>query len=260
MSDWLLPYPWPYGVGLPDSPGLKNVIPSFLYEEYSDDDDLQAFVDAQNALTQQFLDWFNVVQLPVYTSDQITGLLLDWVGAGLYGFPRPSILTGISRRLGPYGTTWYGQPPIAYGKTKVSALPTSEIVDDDIYKRILTWHFYKADGKYFAIKWLKKRVMRFLIGTDGTAPNIDQTYQISVTFGPNREANIVVYNSLRRSYSGPGVYGRGRAYGKGPSYGVAPTATQSLTPFPAAAAFKACFESGILEVPFQWTWNVVIVD
>lgn len=255
----ILPYPFPVGIGLQDSPGIKTITPSYLYDEYSDDDDLQAFVASQNALTQQFLDWFNQVLLPIYTSDQITGLLLDWIGAGIWGLPRPSLPTGRAMFDGAYGTFWYGQPTIAYGQFQRRPPPAYQPTNDDYYKRILTWHVFKADGKYFTITWLKKRVMRFLIGVNGTSPNIDETYQISVTFGPNRQANIVIYNSMRRSVVGPGVYGRGRAYGMGPAYGIAPTSVVSLTPFAAAQTFKEALDSGAIELPFQWTWTCTIV-
>jgi hypothetical protein len=257
--DWLLPYPFPPGVGLPDSPGLKNIIPAYLYDEYSDDDDLQAFTTAQNELAQQFLDWFNTIDLPVYTSDTILGLLLDWVGAGLYGMPRPSLSAGSSKREGSYATFFYGQPRIAYGMLRKVGEPAAGPVSDDIYKRVLTWHFFKADGKYFIITWLKKRVMRFLIGVNGSAPNIDQTHQISVTFGPNRQANIVIYNSFRRSSTGPGVYGRARPYGRGPAYGLAPSSTQGLAPFSVAAIFKKALDQGVLELPFQWNWTCTVI-
>ena len=35
------------------------------------------------------------------------------------------------------------------------------VADDDTYRRCLTWHYQKGDGKYFNIRWLKRRVMRF---------------------------------------------------------------------------------------------------
>lgn len=255
----LLPYPFPTGVGTQDAPGVEKITPSYLYEEYSDDDNLQAFVASQNELVQRFLDWFNTVDLPVYTSDTITGLLLDWVGAGLYGLPRPSIPTGHSTLLGVYGTLFYGEPPTAYGMLRRTPPPAFVRLSDDYYKRILTWQFFKGDGKYFTITWLKKRVMRFLIGMNGTAPNIDQTYQISVTFGPDRQANIVIFNTQRRFLTGPGVYGRGPAYGVGRPYGSAVSSNIPMTPFAAAATFAAAVNSGIVELPFQWSWTCTVI-
>jgi len=49
----------PVGPFPPTAPTtLTKVIPSYLYQEYSDDDDLQAFVMAYNGLAQQYVTWF----------------------------------------------------------------------------------------------------------------------------------------------------------------------------------------------------------
>jgi hypothetical protein len=62
---------------------LQQTIPSYLYAQYSDDENLQAFVDAYNSLSQGYLDWFNSRPLGLYTSPNIAGPLLDWVGQGV---------------------------------------------------------------------------------------------------------------------------------------------------------------------------------
>jgi hypothetical protein len=253
-AGWDLTYPFPFGVGLPDSPGVTQTIPSYLYEHFSDDDDLQAFVAAYNALTQSYLNWFNSIGLPVYTGPMIASLLLDWVLTGLYGYPRPVLPSGLVSDKGAYGTFFYGFP-IAYGQLRRIGPDDYYATSDDVYKRCATWHFFKGDGKYFSITWLKKRVMRFLVGTDGTAPNIDQTYQVSVTFGPNSQANIRILNGIRRVVAG--VYGIG-VYGRRPAYGGAETEWNQLTPLTFAPVFKAAVASGALELPFQYTWSVTI--
>ena len=38
---------------------LASTIKSYLYQEYAQDNDLQAFVDAYNAIAQGYQDWFN---------------------------------------------------------------------------------------------------------------------------------------------------------------------------------------------------------
>jgi hypothetical protein len=58
---------------------LQQVIPSYLFLEYSDDQDLQAFVASFNSLAQGYLDWFRNTPLGLYTSPNITGPLLDWI-------------------------------------------------------------------------------------------------------------------------------------------------------------------------------------
>src|SRR5215472_3249732 len=62
-----------------DVTGLTTVIPSYLYQEYSDDEDLQGFVEAQNEMQQNYVDTFNALNLPIYTSYPVSGALLDWV-------------------------------------------------------------------------------------------------------------------------------------------------------------------------------------
>ena len=84
---------------------LTKTIPSYLYKEYDDDEALQAFVDAFNASAQDYVDWFNTIELPVYTSPTSSGDLLDWVAEGLYGIPRPSLFSsGGAQGIGPLDT------------------------------------------------------------------------------------------------------------------------------------------------------------
>jgi hypothetical protein len=91
-STYLIPYPpVPDGATFPPDgvTGLTKNLPSYVYQEYSDDDSIQGFVLAQNQIQQAFLNWFNSLNLPIYTKDPISGPLLDWVAGGLYGFLRP---------------------------------------------------------------------------------------------------------------------------------------------------------------------------
>jgi len=199
---------------------LQNTIPSYLYQQYSDDDDLQAFVASYNTITQQYINTFNNLNLPVYTLDSISGDLLDWVGAGIYGYPRPSLPGTMASDIGPLDT--YGPNYKVPLNTQTTTTATSSITTDDIYKRLLTWHFYKGDGKVFNMRWLKQRIMRFLIGTNGTAPNLPQTYQINVTFGTGNAINITI-----------------------PTYPVAPL-------------LAAAIASGAAELPFQFVFNVTV--
>ena len=43
---------------------LQVAIPSYVYLEYNDDDDLQALFAADNALMQQYITLFNTISLP----------------------------------------------------------------------------------------------------------------------------------------------------------------------------------------------------
>lgn len=203
---------------------LKKIIPSYVYQEYADDDNLQGFCTAYNTLAQEYCDWFNQINLPAYTGALITDSLLDWVALGLYGISRPA-LTG------------------------------NNLVTDDEFKRIISWHFYKDDGKVFDVRWLKRRIMRFLEGINGTGQAVNQTYQISVRFPGN---GVVFINVL----TGIGVFDRKTLF-NGSQFNtrkfnetilqIRHYADTTLAPI-----LKAAIDAGICELPFQYTYIVGI--
>lgn len=238
------------------SPGITKTILAYLYDQYSDDDALQAFVAAENQMSQYYLDWFNGIDLPIYPSPTIGGQLLDWVGAGIYGMPRPPIHCAVSAAgIGPFGTVLFGAPP-EFGGLIITGPTTYYATTDDIYKRILTWHFFKGDSKYFSMRWLKRRVMRFLIGVDGTAPRIDFTPQISIE-AAGGEATIRILQSLVFPIGGT-VYGK-FFFGSPIPFGGTESGSVVLgEPFAEAIVFKAAVDAGVLELPFQYDWNVEI--
>jgi hypothetical protein len=256
------PKPKPGDFPLTDANGnlipttLSKTIPSYLYQQYSDDDDLQAFVTSFNNLMQQYISWFAYIELPVYTADTITGSLLDWVAAGLYGIKRPALPAGRARTIGPLNT--YALNTLALNVLRNIPPASYYATSDDIFKRIITWHFYKEDGKVFDIRWLKRRVERFLRYENGRsgAPipyQPDQTYDVSVTFGANNEVNINLQTTKRRFVGGALLNTR-------------PLNTFALNEFdttstnfpvnPLAPIFKAAMDAGVLEVPFQFKFIV----
>jgi len=164
----------------PDDPVVvTQTIPSYLYVQYADDDDLQAFVAGYNGMAQYFVDWFVGIGIPIYTG--LTGPLLDWVAQGLYGITRPtSEIAGVPTD-GPYNTVVYNAPAYPYNTFTQGTASTFSPLSDDLFKRVLTWHIFRDDGKTFSILWLKRRVLRFLIGVGGSAPNVADTSEISVT-------------------------------------------------------------------------------
>lgn len=200
---------------------INNTLPAYLYQQYQDDPTspyLQAFFDAYNNASQANLDRMNNINLPIYTNSMIVGSLLDWIANGIYGSLRPSLSTGSSfSGLGvydtvPYDTTAYTQ--------NISGNPgVSYQVNDDYFKRILTWNFYKGDGFQYNTTWLKRRVYRFLNGINGVAPTIPDTYNISVVYYGN-VITVHVPNS---------------------------TAAQILS---------AAIQDGVLNVPFQYNYTV----
>lgn len=196
---------------------IPKIIPSYLYQQYADDADLQALVTAYNTLAQQYLDWFNTVPLPVYTSEQLTGEmaapipggsplafpfsvgglgnflqnpgtgsateggLLDWVAQGLYGYPRPVLSQTTYTSRGGFNTTPFNTA--LFGGFTRTPVGKYYIVNDDIYKRCLTWNFFKDDTLQFSSRWLKRRVARFLQGVNGVNIGTDDTSGISVQYG-----------------------------------------------------------------------------
>lgn len=232
---------------------ITKTIPSYLYWEYADDDNLQYFVRAYNQLTQGYVDWFTNVGLPVYTGDMIAGALLDLVGEGIYGIPRPVLPSGHIRLLGPYNTMTFNEGP--FNDYELLGPTNYYATSDDTYKRIITWDFYKGDGKHFTVRWLKRRIMRFLAGVNGTAPNIDQTYQVSITFGTNNQININLLSSVR-TVTGGALYNR-MLFNEAP-YNDMESTVIALTPLTGAATLKAAIDAGVLELPFQFTYVVHI--
>jgi hypothetical protein len=240
---------WP-----PDGPTTTTqAIGSYPYAEYTDDSDVVAFFDSYNEIAQTFVNTVNALNLPIYTGDTIVGPLLDWVGAGIYGYPRPTLSSGKTASTGELNTVELNTTEFD-GYTLSEPSPTT-LTSDDIYKRCLTWQFWKGDGKYFTISWLKRRIMRFILGTNGTAPNIDQTYQISVSFGLNNEVTIRFIDSiatLTKSAIFDGFEFNSAMFNE------ADVSVQQLNPLPYRQEFQEAVNTGALELPFTYSWTVII--
>jgi len=211
----------------PEPVTVQTTIPMYLYWQYNDDSDLKAFVSSYNSTTQMYVNTFNQLNLPVYADNPlVTGALLDWVGQGIYGFPRPVLTTGSTVSTGPYNTKPYNTVGDPYNElvnfSNVSQIQTT----DDLYCRILTWNLYRGDGKIFNIPWLKRRVLRFLEGINGTSPTIDQTYLVSVTLAGT--AFTIDLTSYQTTY---------------------PASTMP-------AALQAAIQSGCLYLPFMYSYTV----
>lgn len=171
---------------------LLQIIPSYLYRQYADDEDLQGFVNAYNTLAQEYLNTFNLVNLPIYTLQ--SGAMLDWTALGIYGMLRPTLSDGVGFTTdGAYNTEPYNEIP--YNQNVISTPTTVYTVTDDYFKRILTWNFFKGDGFQYNTPWLKRRVKRFMDGADGIDPGITETYDISVTYTAPNDITINVPNT-----------------------------------------------------------------
>jgi hypothetical protein len=226
---------------------LQQIINAYLYSEYADDETLQAFIDSYNSLAQGYLQWFNTTPLSVYTSPNINGPLLDWIGQGIYGIERPVISTLSSRSYGAYNTAPYNTR--AYGTRKQVNSGTAESASDDIYKRTLTWYTYLGDGRQMSIIWLRRRVARFIFGTNGSDIPVDYLPQISIarsstgftgSFG-SAPYNTQAYNTRKTRNT---------------------LAARSLTiTVPAgqnSQIFQALVNEGYLALPFQVRFTVIV--
>lgn len=211
---------------LPTSPTtVTQTIPSYLYFQYINDPDLPSLISAYNTITQNYVTWFNTVNLPIYSG--LSGALLDWIGLGIYGIARP-VLSGSSATFqGQIASYTIDDVPIS-GLDKIQSKEVFQ-TPDDIYKRIITWAFYRGDGYNFSIPWLKRRIYRFIYGINGVDPGVVFTPEISVTFTettPIPTCNVVLTGT-------PGVV---------------------------SSYLALAMEQNIFGLPFRFIYNVSIVD
>jgi hypothetical protein len=174
-------YVAPGAVYTPGDPTvLQAIIPAYPYIQYADDDDIQAFFMAQNEYAGEYLLWYQSLNMPIYTGGIVTGSFLDYVGTNLYDTPRPYITTGSESYIAATATFFAGQ--LATATRKITSSETLQSVSDDIYRRVITWNFYKGDGFQFSIPWLKRRINRFMFGLNGISPNPqDNTFAVSIS-------------------------------------------------------------------------------
>lgn len=179
-------------------------------------------IAAYNDIAQDYLDWFNGICLGDYTSSVVAGPLLDWLAAGIYGMYRVPLGISTTSTKGALNTVIFNG--VVFNGELAQTSGTSSPMTDDIFKRCITWNFYKGDGTQFSTRWLKSRITRFLTGVDGTTNTFSQTYSVSVVFPSTSQVNI----TLPHAYSQIG------------------------------GVFSLCLASGILNVPLGLTINVTI--
>jgi hypothetical protein len=164
------------------SPLLQIPIQAYPYQQYSKNADIRAFFDAYNACTQTFLDWFNETPLGVWTSPNISGALLDWIGQGLYGIRRPVFSTLETTYLSS-ATGLLPTGVIATSGSTSSESGTAVFATDDYYKRTLTWFLYIGDGRHFNVTVFRKKVARWLYGVNGTDITLAQAQTVNIAAG-----------------------------------------------------------------------------
>ncbi len=224
---------------------IQAVPRCYVYDQYSDDPNIQAFADAYTAIMQGYLDWFNSTPLGAYTNPNIAGPLLDWTAAGIYGVVRPVISTLNKSTRGGFGTRIYGTSP--YGTLLKKQSGTAQVANDDYYKRTLTWILYQGDADNIDITWLKNRIARFLYGANGADVDVGMANNISIM--PMMMVPDAGYGA--------------RTFGKKPAYGkmfmrqvMSIRLYITIPDIPAAHVFAALVTQGILPMPIQITWVI----
>lgn len=229
----------------------ENTLYSYLYEQYKPDENVQAFFTAYNDYTQQNLDHINAAQLPVFLNQ--SGDLLTWCGNGIYGIPRNPLPVGGPIPFGPLNTFEANTEQPNY----FNYLPNSNqyILSDLAYQRVLQWNTLKGDGYMFTIRWLKRRVYRFLSGD--IFP--DNTYQVSVTFPDDQTVVIGISPGIGTLVDG--AFYNSKDFADSPiSFNGSVVESNPLAPIDLAPILKAGIEAGLLQLPFQYQYIVEIAS
>ncbi len=228
---------------------VTQTVPCTPYAQWSDDPDIVAFFTAQTQTAQEALDETNAYQLPVFLAQ--SGALLDWAASSIYGISRPNLTSGGPRAVGPLNTFNLNSEDL----NGFSMVNTSKsfLADDTTYQRIIQWNTFKGDGFQFTVPWLKRRVQRFISGS--LYP--DQTYQVSVRFTAPGAVLISIASAIQTLVGG--AFFNDHLYNDfEPLNGSEVTPLVPPAPTEFAGAFQAAIVSGVLQLPFQYTFTVEI--
>ncbi|EHK7495685.1 hypothetical protein ICF61_001977 [Escherichia coli] len=232
---------------------LEDIIRSYLYTQYNDDDNIRAFVTAYNTMAKNIYDWMRGANLPIFVGGYNAGDQLRWIARGIYGVKTPVLASGRQLVIGAFNTFTFNTVP--FNTRRVINQSEQVVVSDDLFKRIMTWNFYKGDGFYFTIPWLKRRIMRFLTGVNGVDVVNDQHWSISVLFSGSG-ASVSIIKGFRK-LTDSSVYNtqtfNSRAYNQKTSVLI------KSNEYEYASLFKQAFDSGLLHMPFYQPVSVTIV-
>lgn len=232
---------------------LEEIIKSYLYTQYNDDDDIQAFVSAYNAMAQNIYSWMVKANLPIFVGGYNAGDQLKWIARGIYGVKQPVLVSGKQTIYGPYNAMMFNQLP--FNGRRVVDQSEQVVVSDDLFKRIMTWNFYKGDGYYFTIPWLKRRIVRFLTGVDGVDVVNDQRWSISVLFSDSGASILIIkgYRKLTDASMFNNFSYNSQVFNQKKSLLI------KSTNYEYASLFKQAFDSGLLHMPFYQPVTVTII-
>jgi hypothetical protein len=205
---------------------LTEILKAYPYVQYQDDPNIVAFFSAYNIIAQSYLDWFNETPLALYTNPNVNGQLLDWIGQGIYGIPRP-VFSTLAKHIIVANIDGIPLDTMEIDGSSFFETGTAVTANDDFYKRVITWLTYICDGRMTNANVIRKRVARFLYGVNGTDITATQAQAVSVA--------VVTSPSL--------------------SYAI----TVPSSANPASTYFQDAFNSGTLSFPFQLSATVSIV-
>lgn len=232
---------------------LDDIIKSYPYTQYNDDENITAFFSAYNKMAEEIYTWMKDANLPVFSGGYNAGDQLKWIARGIYGVKPPVLVSGLTLNFGPFNTIAFNTLP--FNKREVVNKSEQVVASDDLFKRVMTWNFYKGDGFEFTIPWLKRRIMRFIVGADGLDIENDQHWSISVLFsGDGASVSIVKgYRKLTESSLYNAQTFNSRAFNQKTSVLI------KSNEYEFASLFKQAFDSGLLHMPFYQPVSVTVV-
>lgn len=226
---------------------IQTQLQAYAYQEYADDEYVQAFVSAYNRISQGYLDWSNQNPLALYTKSNISGEMLDFVGNNLYGISRPVISTFSRTISGELGSNVLGDHTM--GTLVITESGTAIVANDDIYKRTLTWYLYRGDGVQMSVEWIRRRIARFLYGVDGSDIDVGLISNVSITFPPFPIDSVT--GQLGTNVLG--THPLGVLY-----FNKLHQATITVPSLTVSNTFYDLFLSGYLSTPFQMAFTIQI--
>lgn len=232
---------------------LNDIIKSYPYTQYNDDENIAAFFSAYNKIAEDIYEWMKNANLPVFSGGYNAGDQLKWIARGVYGVKPPILVSGKQQVYGPFNSTSFNQ--LSFNARDVVNKSEQVVASDDIFKRVMTWNFYKGDGFDFTIPWLKRRIMRFIVGDDGVDITNDEHWSISVLFSSDGASISIVkgYRKLTESSVFNAQVFNSRAFNQKTSVLI------KSNEYEFASLFKQAFDSGLLHMPFYQPVSVTIV-
>ena len=219
---------------------------AYPYAQYNDDPNTNAFFTAYNQLAAGYLQWFQQNCLGIYTNK--SGALLDWIGANLYGLPRPILGSEKNTQAGAVASFPVASMPVA--AYRFTAYETATPLTDDQYQRYLTAWLFMGDGKQMSIPWLKARIARFLFGANGSDVGVEYQNQVSITI-PYGAPTGVVGSYAVASQAVASIANVNKILGKHRYQINVPSGTL-------ASVLQGLFEIGAFPFPFQVSYQFVI--